>query len=262
MYPTQPTQSSSTPVVQSSRGFTANVVSEATSVFSSWDWKKILLLTGSVLVILAAWIYISNPMVVTVTGSGEVSVPATNATLSFTLSATDNSISGAVNSVSSKADTVRSYLKSKGISDTNIAQSQVTAVPASLITPGASGFQATISMAAKTTHVSEVGGLVSDLYSNGALVVAQPILSVENQDTLSQKAFDSALSDAKKQAGQIGLANWKFIRKIISISQVSSPSTSTSTTKADTLTSANNQVAATNGVFKIVSAVSVSYKMW
>ena len=259
MYPTQPTQS---PDIQNTRGFTANVVSEASNVLSNWDFKKIILIVGTIVVLFVLWLYISNPMVVTVTGSGEVSVPATNATLSFTLSATDNSISGAVNSVSSKADSVRSYLKSKGVLDTNIAQSQVTAVPAALVTPGANGFQATISMAAKTTHVSEVGGLVSDLYSNGALVVAQPILSVENQDTLSQKAFDSALSDAKKQAGQIGLANWKFIRKIISISQVSSPSTSTSTTKADTLTSANNQVAATNGVFKIVSAVSVSYKMW
>lgn len=247
--------------IQNTPNFTAKVESDNKNIFFDWNWKKILLLIGSLIVILAAWIYFTNPMVVTVTGSGEVDVPATNATISFTLSATDNSISNAMNLVSAKADSIRNYLTSKGIADTDIAQSQVTAVPAFLITAGATGYQATISMAAKTTHVSEVSGIISDLYSNGALVVAQPILSVENQDKLSQQAFNSALSDANNQATQIGNHNWKFIRKIISISQVTSPSTSTSTTKADTLTGANSQ-AAVNGVFKIVSAVSVSYKMW
>ena len=157
---------------------------------------------------------------------------------------------------------MRDFLKSKGVADSDIAQSQITAVPAGMVTPGAGGFQATVTMAAKTVHVSSISSLVSDLYTNGAVVVSQPVLSIENQDSLEQQAFDSALKDAKSQASSIGNRNWKFIRKIVSVSQVSSPSTSTSTTKADTLTGANSQIAATNGVFKIVKAVSVSYKMW
>ena len=239
--------------IQNTPGFTAKVEPESSAIFSNWNWKKILLLTGSVLVIIAGWIYFANPMVVTVTGSGEVSVPATNATVSFTVSSSDNSIAAAVASVSAKADVMRNYLKSKGIAEGDIAESQVTAVPAALVTTGAQGYQATISMAAKTVHVSEVDGLVADLYTNGALVVSQPVLSVENQGALSQQAFDSALADAKSQAAAIGNKNLRFVRKIVSISQVSSPTTSTSTTKADT---------SLNGVFKIVSAVSISYKMW
>ena len=90
---------------------------------------------------------------------------------------------------------------------------QVTAVPAALIAQGATGYQATISMAAKTTHVSNVGNLVSDLYTNGALVVAQPVLSVENENSLSQQAFNSALSDAKSQASQIGNTNLEVYSK-------------------------------------------------
>ncbi len=251
--------------------FTANFgpaptpVSESSpSPLGKIDWanlgiKKYLILVLAVLLFIIIWTYANSPLVVTVTGSGEVSVPATNATLSFTLSATDNSISGAVSTVQGKADTMRSYLISKGVAEGDIAQSQVTAVPAALVTPGAGGFQATISMAAKTTHVTSVGGLVSDLYTNGALVVAQPVLSVENQNSLDQQAFNSAMKDAKSQAWAIGLSNWKLIQKIISISQVSSPTTSTSTTKADILATGAAQ---TNGVFKIVKAVSVSYKMW
>ena len=241
---------------QNTPGFSAKYLPSV----SGWSMKKVLLLTGGLLVALFLWIYFANPMVITVTGSGEVSVPATNATVSFTLSSSDNSVAGAVTSVSAKADAMRNYLKGKGIAEGDIAQSQVTAVPAGLVTTGAQGYQATISMAAKTIHVSEVGSLVADLYSNGALVVAQPVLSVENQDALSQEAFDAALSDAKNQAGVIGNKNWKFIRKIVSISRVSSPTTSTATTKADVANT--NAQAASNGVFKIVSAVSVSYKMW
>lgn len=225
------------------------------------NWKRALLVFVSIVLAVIAWVYVSSPLIVTVTGSGEASVPATNVTLSFTVSATDASIAGAVNSVTAKADAMRKYLIGRGIAESDIAESQVTAVPASLVINGASGFQASISMAAKTVHVPEVAGLVSDLYSNGAFVVAQPILSVENRDVLSQAAFDIALGDAKSQAARIGNKNWKFVRKIVSISQVSSPSTSTSTTKADTLTAADAQASA-NGVFKIVSAVSVTYKMW
>jgi len=245
--------------------FTANYSSESSKVElpnMSFDFKKILMVVGSLIVVLILWVYVSSPLVVTVTGTGEVSVPATNATVSFSLSANDGSIGAAVASVQNRASLIRTFLMQNGVAEEDIAESQVTAVPAALVTSGATGFQATISMAAKTTHVSSVGNLVSDLYTNGALVVAQPVLSVENQDKLDQQALDSAMKDAKSQAGKIGLSNWKFIRKITSINQASSPTTSTSTTRADTLTSAGSSVAATNGVFKIAKAVSVSYKMW
>jgi uncharacterized protein YggE len=241
--------------------FTANYADDKPPV-SLGGYLKYLILAAAVFLAAVFWTWISSPMIVTVTGSGEVSVPATNATVSYSLSSNDGSIQSAVTSVQAKADSMRDFLKSKGVADSDIAQSQITAVPAGMVTPGAGGFQATVTMAAKTVHVSSISSLVSDLYTNGAVVVSQPVLSIENQDSLEQQAFDSALKDAKSQASSIGNRNWKFIRKIVSVSQVSSPSTSTSTTKADTLTGANSQIAATNGVFKIVKAVSVSYKMW
>jgi uncharacterized protein YggE len=224
--------------------------------------KNLLLIFGSIAAIMIFWVWVSSPMLITVTGTGEVSVPATNATLSLTLSSTDNSISAAVTSLNTKADAMRQFLITKGVSESDIAQSQVTAVPAGLITAGASGFQARISMAAKTTHVSDVSSLVADLYTNGALVVAQPVLSVENQSKLDQEALDMALKDANSQVFKMGLKNWKIIKKVVSISQVSSPTTSTSTTKADSATENENTVAALNGVFKILKAVSVTYKLW
>ncbi len=240
--------------------FTQNIVPFDSPV--NWNTKKILLVVGSIVAATVFWVWVSSPMVVTVTGSGEVSVPATNATISLTLSSNDSSISSVVAAVQAKADSMRQYLISKGVSEGDIAQSQVTAVPAGLVTAGAAGFQARISMAAKTTHVSDVSSLVADLYTNGALFVAQPVLSVENQDKLDQEAVDKAMKDARSQAFKLGLKNWKIFKKVVSVSQVSSPTTSTSTTKADSATENTNTVAALNGVFKIVKAVAVSYKMW
>lgn len=229
---------------------------------TNMNFKNLLMIFGSIAVVMIFWVWVSSPMLITVTGTGEVSVPATNATLSLTLSSTDNSITSAVTSLNAKADVMRRFLITKGVAEGDIAQSQVTAVPAALITEGATGFQARISMAAKTTHVSDVSSLVADLYTNGALVVAQPILSVENQSKLDQEALDMALKDANSQAFKLGLKNWKIIKKVVSISQVSSPTTSTSTTKADSVTESVNSTAALNGVFKILKAVSVSYKFW
>lgn len=231
-------------------------------VQSNFSIKKYIFLGLGIVLLLILWVWISNPMIVTVTGTGTVSVPATNATVSFTLSASDASIEKAVSLVQTKADTIRTYLRTNGIAEGDIAQTQITAVPAALVTQGATGFQATVSMAAKTTHVNDVSNVIEGLYKSGALVVSQPVLSVENQGQLDQQAFDSAMSDAKNQADKISSSNMKLFKKIVSISLASSASTSNSTTKADALMTANDSTAALNGVFKIAKAVSVSYKMW
>lgn len=240
--------------------FTASYASDKPKM--SDGVKRIITYSILAFIALCLWTYVNSPLIVTVTGYSEISVPATNATVTFSLSSSDSSIAAAVASVQAKAGLIRSFLVDNGVAEEDIAESQVTAVPAALVTEGAGGFQATISMAAKTTHVSNIGNLISDLYTNGALVVSQPVLSIENQDTLDETALKSAMDDANSQAAKIGNTHWKFIRKAVSVAQASSGTTSTATTKADTLTSANDSTAATNGVFKITKAVTVSYKMW
>ena len=217
-----------------------------------WGFKKYLTIILAAVFALVFWTWLSSPMTVTVTGTGEASVPATNVTISFSVNAVDSSPQTAISNANAKAVLIREFLKVKGISESDIAEGSVTAVPASLVTAGASGYQATITMAVKTTQVADVSTLVSDLYANGAQVVSQPVLSVENQDELEDQAFDAAMKDAKSQAASLGTKNLKFIRKVIAVSSATSSTTSTATTKDE----------AENGVFKIVKAVSVSYKMW
>jgi len=205
-------------------------------------------------VILAAFIinWLNSPLIVSVTGSGELSVPATAATISLTVSATDPSPQNAIYQVKTRVNDIRQYLRSQGIDEKDIVESQVTAVPASAYTPGATGFQASINMGAKTLDVVGIDNLVTQLYSKGALLVAQPVLSADKQEELEAKAMDEAMKDAKTQAKEIARKNFKFIRKIINIQQATSASTATVTSKTDSL---GNQ-------FKIAKAVQVSYKMW
>ncbi|MBU1322468.1 SIMPL domain-containing protein, partial [Patescibacteria group bacterium] len=196
--------------------------------------------------------WINSPLVVTVTGTGELSVPATSATVSFTVSASDASPQGAMDQVKTKASNLRRVLQSTGIEEKEIMESQVTAVPAAAYVAGATGYQASITMGAKSLNVAGVDALVSQLYSNGAIVVAQPVLSADKQSELEAQAMNEAMADAKKQANDLAKKNLKLIKKIVLITQASSASTATVTSKTESL----------GNEFKIAKAVQVSYKMW
>jgi uncharacterized protein YggE len=233
--------------------------------FGSMDLRKkglgLLGIAIAVVVLGFLWTWTTSPMIITVNGIGEVSVPAEAATLSFTVQMSSGTAQGAIDQVKNSANALTQILKGTGVSDTDIAEAQVTVIPAGSVSQAASGYIASITMAAKTTDVAKVNSLIATLYGNGVTLVSQPILSVEKKDELEKKALDLAIKDAKKQAGDMAWKNLKPIRKIISITQASSSSTSTATSKADATTQAEN-LGTENGVFKIVKAVSISYKMW
>lgn len=218
---------------------------------------------GFVALIIGAfsWEWITSPMVVTVTGIGTKTVPASSVSVSFAVADTAATPVNAITSVKAKTETLRKFLIQRGVSVDDIVESQINVVPAQT-TAGATQYQASVSMGAKTADVATVGDFIVSLYGNGAAFVSQPIVSAENQDKLNQGALDDAMKDARKQANQIGMKNWKFIKKIIGIAQANSGSSTTVTSQGGTPPSGTDQSAALNGVFKITQAVSVSYKMW
>lgn len=222
-----------------------------------------LLAGGLIALVLGAfvWEWITSPMIVTVTGVGTKTVPASSAALSLVVTANDVRPGDAIIAVKAKADALRNHLISKGVLADDIVESQISVVPASSVVAGASGYQASISMGAKTADVISVNDLVASLYANDAALVSQPVVTAENQDKLAQEALDEAMKDADKQAGLVAAKNWKLIRKIIAMAQASSPSSTTVTSRND-LQATGAEQAASKGVFKITQAVSVSYKMW
>ena len=227
-----------------------------------FTWKKFLILLGVVASVLVVWQFISSPMVVTVTGTGKASVPATSATVTTTISINSDTAQNALSAVRARVESMKAILIGSGIAESDISVSQITSYPAALVTTSTTGYQAAVQITAKTVHVSTVGDLVASLYAAGASLVSQPVLNVENQNQLESEASSMALKDAKSQVSKIALKNLKLIRKATAMYESTSDTTSTATSKADTTTSVKNDLAATNGVFEITKSVTVSYKLW
>lgn len=195
-------------------------------------------------------------MAVLVDGYGEVEVSATRAVLTYSMVGQGADPASAIAAVNAKVSTAEAVLT--GVAPSDISKSQIQVVP----TTGGGGFQAVISVGVKTASVSGAQNLISTLYSAGATVVSQPVLSVDEPKEFEKQAFNLALADAKKKAGQIGNKNFKFIRKITGISQSASSLTSTATKNPDILTEVENPETLSSGVFKISQTVTVGYKMW
>ena len=213
-----------------------------------FGWRKMVGITVVAMILMIFWTWLSSPMIITVTGTGEVNVPATNATISFNVLTTNATVQGTIDAVTTKATNVKNTLLNAGIADADIVQTQITATPVTLGT----GYQAEIQMGAKVTNIAKISPLIATLYSNGVSSVSQPVLAADNQNDLQVQAYDDAMKDANTQAAKIAAKNWKLVRKIINVSQTSSGTTTSATSKGDS----------PNGVFKIAQAVTVSYKMW
>ena len=205
--------------------------------------------------IFCIWTWLSSPLVVTVAGTGEVTMNVLNTTVTFTVLGDGSDATGAIGNLKAKTANLRKILQDTGISESNIYESQISVIPASSIVVGAQGFRSSITMGAKNISTSKLDSLIPTLYSNGASLVNQPEISSENQAQLEKSALDVAMKDAEKQAADILKANHKFIKKAVAINQATSPTTSVSN-KSDT------SEIGKSGVGKIVSVVSISYKMW
>ena len=205
------------------------------------------------LVIFTAFIitWINSPMIVKVVGTGEVSVSATYATLSLTITGNGSNATAAIKNINTKVGNLKKLLISRGVGEVDLLESPLTVYPMAAVSAGATGFSASGSLTAKVYDETGVNELVVDLYNNGAALVAQPVMATENQKDLEQRAFDAAMKDAQDQAKKISRKHLKLIRKIVNISQASSGTTATATSKE-----------AGSDSFKIAKAVQVSYKMW
>ncbi len=230
--------------------------------FKKPSLKKIIIAALLLIVVIFIWQWIASPTIVTVQGLGEVSVPATSATISLVVRANSGTAPASIDAAKAKADGIRSLLIASGVLESDIAESQVVSYPAGLVTVGSEGFESTIQITAKTSNVSGVSDLVGSLYNAGAAMVNQPVLNVEDQDKLEEQATKEALKDAKEQINRISLKNFKFIKKMVALSEQSSGTTSTSSVRPELFSQELSEGAEAKGTFKIAKLVTVSYKLW
>ncbi len=201
------------------------------------------------------WRYISNPLTVTVSGTGRVSVPASSASVVVTALETANTAELVESAIRAKVAALRLAMVTGGISESSLSQSQVQVTPLSAVVSGATGFSAQVSLSGKTNDVSNLSGLVVRLYGAGATVVSQPVVEVENQKDLENQALQMAITDAESNLKSLTKIKRKLFRKMMSVQQASSGNASTTTKVTDTNGTSGSSI-------EVVKAVSVVYWLW
>lgn len=211
---------------------------------------RIGLIGLAVIATVAIGMWVLSPTEVVVTGIGNVSVPATTATFNVTISASGDKPSDAILSLRTKIDNLKSQLGIVNIGSDSITETQITLTPSAAIVANAKGFQALTTLTIKTNNVRLVSDMMVTMYESGATVVSQPVVSVEDEDTLEKEALKEAMTQAKQNLNET--VGFRPIKKVIGIQQASSGNTAT-TTKA----TADNA-----GEFEVTKAVSVTYRVW
>jgi uncharacterized protein YggE len=219
-------------------------------------WKKYLSYLLAVLLLIFTYSWITSPLVMSVTGVGEVSVPAENAVLTFTLASNKVSPSEAVTDVKNNITNVKNSLKNLGIGDSDVYESQVA------VTPSESGFQATVNMGLKVNSISNLDQLTTSLYGMKAIVVSQPQLSVKDSQKVQDEVYQIALKDAKSKANKMALKNWKLIKKIVLIQESETPTTTSITKQANEADQTELNIDSSTGLIKFSKVLSVTYKLW
>lgn len=218
--------------------------------------KMYLIMIATILGLMGIYQWVSNPVLISVSGVGEVSVPATKAIVSLSLTDYDSTPEGVLAKIQTKALQVRDYMKQKGFSEITTTQPQL--IPGNLIAANMSGYQVSVSMGGSTTQLQDLHKIVAGFYGLGATVVSQPTLAVEDESKLVDEALVGALKKADEQAKQLARKHFKLIRLVAAVEQADSGITSTSTSEKNL---ANGEVES-GDIFKISKAVSVTYRLW
>lgn len=225
-------------------------------------FQKPLTVVFSLIFFIFFFQWVNSPMIITVTGTGEVSAPAESATVTFTVSVDDQSVSQAVFLTDNRVNSIKESLVSLGIAESSIYESEIATYPTNTLREGSSGFTAVSTMGIKTNGTENIEKIIPLLYEKGATLVSQPVLSVDDTQKLEADAFNLALKDAKKRANAIALKNLKFLKKIVLVEQTQTQPTTTVTTKADVETQVEQNISPEAGIIRIQKTLSVSYKMW
>jgi len=218
--------------------------------------KKYLI--GLVILIVGffAWRYISNPLIVTVTGTGKVTVQATSARLDASVVVTGDTVDQVLGDLKTKVASVRLAMVTGNVNEKNMSQSQIQVTPLSAVMSGAKGYSATVVLYGKTDDAVNVSDLVAKIYKAGASIVSQPVIEVDNEQELENSALKIALDEAGSNARYLAGLKKKMFRKMISVQQASSGNLATST-KIEM--SSEGKTASS---FEMAKAVSVVYWMW
>ncbi|CAB4856645.1 unannotated protein [freshwater metagenome] len=165
---------------------------------------------------------------ITVSGHGKVTIKPDTATLSLGISVTAGKANDALRQAATKADTLVKVLTSAGVSKDDIQTSGLYLYP-QYAGDGRtiSGYNASNTMTVTIRKIADTGTIID---AAGALIgnevtVGGISFSLANTDAAMADARKAAVADAKLRADQYAGAAQASVGQVLTISEVSSPTT-------------------------------------
>ena len=205
--------------------------------------------------------YYSSSLLITVSGIGEVTVPATSASLTISVSENGESRESALAGLKTKVAGVRNILERSGVNNEEIVETDNNIEPIALIGQPA-GFRAITTLGAKISKPGNMPSLSDSLYQNGALFVSQPILSSEDREVWEDKAIDVAKANADEKAAKLAKKYGKSIKKVVEISVGDTVPNPVNTGQTQPNTNGNGAAPDKSPVnYSLTRLVSVTYRL-
>lgn len=236
-----------------------NLTLPSTSTGKTEHIVKYVSIGSLILIFSFLYLWVTNPIIISVTGTGSITVPATYAISQVTVAVVGADPNNSILTLENKVSSLRKIMNKNNVLDVNIAQSQPQLTPAGLLQPGATGYQASQVLSFKTKSITDISGLIVKLYDAGATIVTQPTYEAESQEQAERTAINEAMAKADAEAKSFAKTHWKLIRRIATVQQASSGTVAQTVVKDSK--SSNLEIANIGGLL-ISKAVQVTYKIW
>jgi uncharacterized protein YggE len=160
---------------------------------------------------------------ITVHGTGIVSSVPTNAVFTFGVSTDGATAAGALAANGRQMTRVIAALKAKGIASADIQTAELS-VNANRSPNGNRilNYTASNSVTALVKQLANAGPVIDAAVAAGANQLSGPSLSSADQQTLSRRALQAAIADARARAGVIARAAGVPLGRVLSVSEVTS----------------------------------------
>ncbi len=172
---------------------------------------------------------------IVVTGSGSVSTVPDRAQVSFGVSSTAKTASGALRANSAEMAKVIAAVKAQGVAAADIRTEAVSLSPRTSSTgEEIIGYTAFDSVGVTLRVLDKVGGVIDAAVDAGANQVSGPSLARSDANALYREALRAAISNARAKAQTIARASGLTLRRVTGVTEGSSGPPVPATAKTDT----------------------------
>ncbi|NCN52774.1 SIMPL domain-containing protein [Candidatus Parcubacteria bacterium] len=159
----------------------------------------------------------SGPVVISVTGDGEIKAISDIATFSFGVSAEGADAATAQSTSAEKTNAILDYLKAQGVEDKDIKTSSYNlnpryewgngACPVGSYCPQGErtlvGYEVSQTVTVKVRKTDTTGDLISGVTDKGATNVSGVDFTIDDEDVLKAQAREEAITDAREKAEKL-----------------------------------------------------------